>query len=362
MRKANVAIPAALAVALLASMAGAQTDSAPAKRYKVQPLNLRKEQLGTHAYTTAGRSRMQSGDCEGALDAFDAALRTTTEDPTLYRDRGLCHEKLGHPYPAIDDYSAYLTAMPEAPDADGIRQRLARLDEETTGRAQTAASSDDTDVPSVDTSVSVDSGGAQVTAAAAPPPHDKMEYVEYDPEAIKSPLRRGKGFSLAPIFAEHKWFFNGSSFGDGQTWSENIGVQLRYSVAAHGAFVLEVSYERFNSTDADAFLVSGLSSQLAYEIRFPLDPAYDNQLLLDPGLGYEHLVFDPANPAFTSASANGLVPRGRIGIRHLIRDSAALDFSLDVGVAKWFVASQQGGPSVSTTPLVALNVGVVWGL
>jgi tetratricopeptide repeat protein len=359
-----VAASAALAVTLLAGLVGAQDadpSSQPHKRYKAQPLNLRKEQLGTAAYTTVGRTRMRSGDCEGALDAFDAALRTTTEDPTLFRDRGLCHEKLGHPYPAIDDYSAYLTAMPEAPDAEGIRQRLARLDEETTGRAPAAANSDDTDVPPVDTSVTVDSGGAPA-AASAPPPHDKMEYVEYDPDAVNSSLRRGKGWSLAPFFAEHKWFFSGSSFGDSQTWSENVGAQLRYAIGPHGAFVLEAGYERFNSTDANAFLVSGLTSQLAYEIRVPLDPGYDNQVLLDPGIGYEHLVFEPSDPAFQSASANALVPRGRVGIRHLIQDEAALDFSLDVGVAKWFVASQAGGPDVSTTVLVALNVGVVWGL
>ena len=84
MRKGQAAIPAALAVALFAGVAGAQQDAPPEShaRYKVQPLNLRKEQLGTEAYTQAGRSRMRSGDCEGALDAFDAALRTTTADPT----------------------------------------------------------------------------------------------------------------------------------------------------------------------------------------------------------------------------------------------------------------------------------------
>ncbi len=363
MRKGQAAIPAALAVALFAGLAGAQQDAPPQKRYKAQPLNLRKEQLGTEAYTNAGRSRMRSGDCEGALDAFDAALATTTADPTLYRDRGICHEKLGHPYPAIDDYMAYLTAAPDAPDADGIRQRLGRLEEETTGRASASTSSDDSDVPSVDTSVSVGAEGARVSTAATTPPHDKMDYVEPDPDAINSPLRRGKGWSLAPYFGEHKWFFSGSSFGDSQTWSENIGLQLRYAITAHGAVVLEVGYERFNSTTADAFVVSGLSSLLAYEIRFPLDPGYDNQIHLDPGVGYEHLVFAPSDPAFQSAAANAIVPRGRIGFRHVMMETtAAIDVSLDVGVAKWFVASDGGGPDVSTTALVALNVALVWGM
>src|SRR5579863_3474445 len=125
MRKAMPAVAVAATLAFGDGVAGAQAE-AP-KKYSAQPLILEKEQLGTAAMTSAGRTRMRSGDCAGALDAFDAVLRTAV-DPTVNRDRGLCHERLGHTYPAIDDYRVYLTRQPDAPDAEGIRQRLVHLE------------------------------------------------------------------------------------------------------------------------------------------------------------------------------------------------------------------------------------------
>jgi hypothetical protein len=73
------------------------------------------------------RTRMAKGDCVGALEAFDAALRTSV-DVTVHRDRGLCHEKLGQPFPAMDDFRVYLTAVPDAPDSEDIRTRLNQLE------------------------------------------------------------------------------------------------------------------------------------------------------------------------------------------------------------------------------------------
>ena len=84
----------------------------PPGKYKAQPLNLTREKLGSEGLGQAGRTRMKNGDCAGAIEVFDAALRSSI-DSTLHRDRGLCHEKLGHAYPAIDDYRAYLTARPK---------------------------------------------------------------------------------------------------------------------------------------------------------------------------------------------------------------------------------------------------------
>ena len=101
---------------------------------KSQTLVLEKQQLGTAAFATVARDRMRSGDCAGALDAFDAAIAHSI-DASLRRDRGICHEQLAQPYPAIDDYRAYLTADPDAPDADGIRTRLANLEQQTTGKS-----------------------------------------------------------------------------------------------------------------------------------------------------------------------------------------------------------------------------------
>jgi tetratricopeptide (TPR) repeat protein len=367
MRKVLAAVSATLAfvaVATAADVAHAQDDPPRSTRnYKAQPLNLRKEQLGTAAYTSAGRARMRAGDCAGALTSFDAALETSNQDPTLHRDRGLCHEKLGDVYPAIDDYRAYLTDSPDAPDAAGIRDRLGRLEAETSGPSVTPNKNDDTDVPPVmaDASASVTVGGAPATASATS--RERLPYVDRDDDPLDAPLRRGKGFTLAPFFAEHKWFFSGSAFGDSQTWSESVGAQLRYSGGAVAALAIEVGYEHFNSsTSASPFVLAGLTSLAALELRFPLDAAYDNQFLLAPGLGYEHIGYSPTNPESPSFAVNGLVPRVRFGYRHLIEDAAAFDFSIDVGVAKWFVPSDVGSPDIPATALVAANVALVWGL
>ena len=106
-------------------------SQAPAKKWKATPLNLHE---GSSNFANVGRARMRAGDCDGAIDAFDAALETSL-DASIHRDRGICHEKLGHPYPAIDDYQEYLTANNDAPDADDIRLRLRRLQDQVSGRS-----------------------------------------------------------------------------------------------------------------------------------------------------------------------------------------------------------------------------------
>src|SRR5215467_2316668 len=131
------------------------------------PFQLQKEQLGSTAYGEAGRARMRRGDCVGALEAFDAAIRTSI-DPTLRRDRGLCHEKLNDPHPAIEDYRAYLTAMPDAPDADDIRDRLFRLEAQVGegGRSDAKATpSDEPEGDRVKTSSSSSSSGSGASGA-----------------------------------------------------------------------------------------------------------------------------------------------------------------------------------------------------
>jgi tetratricopeptide (TPR) repeat protein len=364
MCKVQAAMAVALAFGLVQGTARAQPDDAQReanRHYKPQPLNLRKEQLGTAAYTADARKRMAAGDCEGALTSFDAALSTSNEDPTLYRDRGLCHEKLGHPYPAIDDYREYLTDAPGAPDAEKFRARLTQLEDETSGPPPKAAANDDTDVPpaTASASVSVGSDGAQASAAATS--RDKLQYVDDVDDPLRAVLRRGKGFALAPFFAEHKWFFDGTSFGASETWAECIGAQLRYQVGPIGGFLLEAGYEHFNSTSLDPFTIAGLTSMLAFEFRLPLDAQYDNQLFLAPGLGYEHISFSPSDASFGSLAENAVVPRLRFGYRHLFEDAAAIDLSVDGGAAKWFVSSDQG-LSGSTTAVLAINVAIVWGL
>ena len=333
---------------------------------KQQPLILQKEQLGTAGFATVARARMRNGDCAGAIDAFDEAVKHSI-DPTLRRDRGLCHEQQGHPYPAIDDYRAYLTAEPDAPDAQSIQARLDRLDQQTTGRTSSSESNDDTSVLKASGSVSVN--GETTTESTAPPVRrDTMDYIEHDNDEMRSPLRRGKGWSVAPFFAERKWFITGTNFGDAQTWAEAVGLQFRYSFGHVSTLFLEGGYTRFNSTSATAglYTLQGMTSQLGLELRFPFDPEYDNQLIVAPGLGFEYWV-ETANVAGASSVDIGMImPRVRVGWRHMLAVSAALDLSLDAGVGKPATFSNPSnfpfGGTSDVDELVALNVGLVWGL
>jgi hypothetical protein len=278
----------------------------------------------------------------------------------------------------MDDLRAYLTAAPEAADGDDIRRHLISLEQSTLGY-----SSASTDVPGDvegGTSASASNRAGRVSVSAsttlADGSHDRMEYVERADDLLQTPLRRGKGYSLAPFFSEHKWGVSparialnrysnaGSSFGDKGTWAECVGLGFRYSFGASGALLIEAGYEHFNSTTVDLAVVSGLTSQVAYEWRFPLDAEYKNQLIFAPGLGYEHLVVAPGGAQSTSDSLGGFVPRARVGWRHLLAPSAGLDLSLDAGAVNFFAYRDfpfHGGGD-ATSALVALTFALIWGL
>ncbi|HTQ45388.1 MAG TPA: tetratricopeptide repeat protein [Polyangiaceae bacterium] len=364
------AIAVALALGLVVGGSGearAQTQGGAAQGKPQQPLILQKVQLGSAGYTTVARARMRNGDCAGAVDAFDEAVKHSI-DPTLRRDRGLCHEQLGHPYPAIDDYRVYLAAEPDAPDAQSIQARLDRLEQQTTGRSESSEANDDTSVLQGSVSVNGSTATASESATTTPVTRDTMDYVEHDNEQLRSPLRRGKGWSFAPFFAERKWFITGTNFGDAQTWAEAVGLQFRYSFGHVSTLFLEGGYTRFNSTAATAglYTLQGMTSQLGLEFRFPFDPEYDNQLIVAPGLGFEYWV-ETANVAGASSVDIGMImPRVRVGWRHMLAVSAALDLSLDAGFGKPAQFSNPSnfpfGGNADMDELVALNVGLVWGL
>ena len=140
-----------------------------------------------------------------------------------------------------------------------------------------------------------------------------------------------------------------------------MGGQLRYMVGPVGGLLLEAGYEHFNATSSDPFTIGGLTSQLAFEFRFPLDTDYDDQLFLAPGFGYEHIQFSPSSGELSSIDANAIVPRLRFGYRHMVGDNASIDFSADGGWAKWFVSTDQTN-GLSSSALIAANVAIVWGL
>ena len=326
------------------------------------PLNLQSTQLGSVGMASAARAKMRAGDCEAALDLFDQALLTST-DATLDRDRGTCHEKLGHPYPAMDDYRAYVTESPDAPDVAAFREKLERLEEDTSGQSRSASASND-DVPPPERIGASDSPFPPPDSSSktddAPPPDSVAD--EDAAAEMRSPLRAGKGFSLAPILGARKWLRDGASFGDKETWAESVGVEVRYSTAPHGAVVLDLEYEHFNSTALDTEVVSGFSSFLGYEFRFPLNARYDDQLTLAPGLGYEQLGFTPGDSSASAYSEGGLTGRLRFGYRHMIASSVALDLALEGGAAYFFKFDSAVDSHDSVAGLLGTQVAILWGL
>jgi hypothetical protein len=348
---------------------GTSVSGQPGK-YHLQPLNLHKETLGNEAFAAAGRARMRNGDCAGALDDFDLALQSGI-DATVNRDRGLCHERLDHPYPAIDDYRVYVTASPDAADAEGIRQRLQRLEMDVYHHSSASSDSPDEATPAGSSSHASPTITATATTASAtvaaddiPPKRDAMEEVEHDHDEVLSSMRSGTGFGLAPFFSEHKWITPGSSFGDSTTWSESVGLQVRYSVSRSSAFFLEGGWELFNSTTVAT--ISGLTSQLGYELRVPLDPLYNNQFLLGLGLGFEYLVYTPNIVSVSGTSAGVFVPQLRVGWRHMLTTSVGLDLALGFGITAKGLSTgsflQSAPGESSTVEILAANLGVVWGL
>jgi hypothetical protein len=360
MRRAPSVVLLGAVVGLCATGSVSRGDTPSAPKEKTQPLHIEKRNSGVDSLVQAGRTRMKQGDWKGALDAFDGALRVTF-DPTVARDRGICNEKLGYPFPAIDDYRAYLTQRPDAADADAIRQRLARLE----GNGD-ESDSPDAPPPSKEPRQAKGADGRSASEDPGEDPNgDKLGFSSRDDSIYTSSLRAGTGVGLYPFFAEHKWFSSaGGSFGDPSSWSESIGVGFRYSLNASGSLVVEAGYERFNTTDSGLVSYSGLTSLVAYELRFKMDPAYTSQLFLAPGVGYEHLSLASSDASVPSNQAGAIVPRVRFGYRRMIGHATSFDVSVDAGATEMFDYS---GPSLipngdPTLILVAANVAFVWGI
>ena len=224
----------------------------------------RDEAGGADAQIARGRAR--AGDCAGALAGFDAAISKTIE-PTLRRDRGLCHEKLGHPFPAIDDYRAYLTARPDAPDADQIRQRLAALEEQAGvggpssqsvkdsgddgGGSGSASANAGSGKAEASASVSLGGGGSSSSSSSSKESKARRDAAEEDgsggskgfdyyaaqekkaDDADNSALRYGEGFIFGAFLHFPRYFF-----GDGASSDAGYGVGATLRYALGGALTL----------------------------------------------------------------------------------------------------------------------------
>ncbi len=331
-------------LAIAAPPGGGGAASGPSK--SSSQFTLRREEAGGGDASVA-RTRARAGDCAGALPAFDAAINVTIE-PTLRRDRGLCHEKLNDPFPAIDDYRAYLSARADAPDADQIRDRLARLEEQVGVGAQSAASFQERDeslhaggsfsqgTQGGKASGSTGSSSSRARArrddavlgAKAGEPERGYDYYaareQIADAADSSPLRFGTGWIVGPFMMVPRYFV-GSGVQSSLAFA--VGATFRYAWTSSLTFISEVGFAGIGesgqpSSSGGPLLFAGV------EVRLPLDTWATNNIILGVGPGYEHYTI-----AGTKAAANVLAGRGRIGYRHVFGPTIGLEITADGGPA-----------------------------
>ena len=279
----------------------------------------------------AAEERLRAGDYAGALDAFDAALRTRI-DPELQRDRGVCHEKLGQPFPAIDDYRAYLTRRPNAADAEAIRARVTALETQVGIVKPGQPGVSDKSGAAVSTSIGGETDLSESTGGTGG--LDALEAKEQlEAQADASSLRRGTGLILG--LAVGGRYFTNSSFGG----AELAGIDLRYAFAASSTILVEVSFGHVNS-GGTATSLNGPGIMGGYELRIPFDSHVSDALLLGATFRYESL-----------SESNGYVysvlePEGRVGYRHVFGPSFGIEAVIDGGAA---FADVNGVANSSTT-------------
>jgi hypothetical protein len=349
-KRFTLVVSSFLVAALSAGIAEAQRGGASQKGGPGQSntqFSLRREEAGGASGTTA-RQRARSGDCAGALPAFDTAIRGTIE-PTLRRDRGLCHEKLGDPFPAIDDYRFYLTARPDAPDADQIRDRLGRLEEQVgVGGRSSQQVKDEPETAGASASVSVGTDGESSSSSSrkgargetGPRPGEQGKSYDYYASqerlaeaADQSALRYGTGWMLGPFLMLPRYLVGDKAPTDS---GFVVGAAIRYAWSPSLSFISELGYSGIGTAGS----VSALSGPLVFagfEYRIPLNQWASDQLFLGAGPGFERLTVSG-----TRVGINIFELRARFGYRHVFGPSVALEVAADGGPA-YFKAEEIDG-------------------
>lgn len=304
---------------------------------------LRREEAGGPNAQLA-RQRMRAGDCAGAIAAFDEAIRVTIE-PTLRRDRGLCHEKLDEPYPAIDDYRAYLMARPDAPDADQIRDRLGRLEAQV-GVGGPSNEKHDEDDKSLqawgDTNISLNESSsgestsskkkkkkneqAEVLGPKAGEQEHSYDYYRKQEDAAEAAasaaLREGEGFILGAYLMMPRYFFNKNGASD---LAYAVGLSLRYATGPTVTLIADLGYGGIGDVGTNGAL-GGPTVFLGAEARLPFTKYASDQIVLGGGLDYERLVVSGSK---LGSNLWGIRLRG--GYRHVFGPQFALEALVDGG-------------------------------
>jgi hypothetical protein len=356
------------AALLVSSAAGAQPgqNAPPGADRSNSQFTLRREGPGGPDADLA-RARAQAGDCAGALPLFDNAINRTIE-PTLRRDRGLCHEKLGHPFPAIDDYRSYLHARPEAADSDAIRQRLAALEGQSTESRGATGEDNNPELAGGNArasgSVSLGTGGASASGSASteshaiigPRPGEKAQDFDYYVEqeklndvAAHSALRNGTGLVLGPFIQMPRFFFGKGARSGALAWA--FGATVRYSTGPHLTLMGELGYGGIG-TEGEATSQAGVTVFGGLELRIPISRWASDHLLLRGGAGYERKVVSGTR------FINDLgLARFAFGYRHVFGPSIGLEALADGGPV--LIVPESGDTRING--VVGLSVALVVG-
>ena len=341
-KQAIVAATVLVAALAASEVAAQQPATRPPPRSSSQ-FTLRREEAGG-ADASIARSRARAGDCAGALPFFDAAVRSTIE-PTLRRDRGLCHEKLDHPHPAVEDYRAYLVARPDAPDADQIRERLARLEDQLGVGGPSAAPKEDepdraTASGGASARLSLGEGGMSASASTSGKgqkddepigpregePTRSYDYYAQEEKledmADRSPLRDGKGFILGP-YVHVPRIYLGENRDDQVGYA--VGGALRYSGSASTTGLAEIGYAGIG-TQGEASAKSGFMTFLGIEGRFPVAKYSGDHILIGAGGGYERL-----ERSGSRVVSDYFLARARVGFRHVFGPTLGFEMLVDGG-------------------------------
>jgi regulator of sirC expression with transglutaminase-like and TPR domain len=97
--------------------------------FQATALTLQATDLGPMIYrmlTNLKAAYVSTGDFARATRVIERLLQLTPDDPLQLRDLGAALVQSGQPGRAIDPLNAYLSARPQASDADVVRQMLDR--------------------------------------------------------------------------------------------------------------------------------------------------------------------------------------------------------------------------------------------
>ena len=92
----------------------------------------------------------------------------------------------------------------------------------------------------------------------------------------------------------------------------------------------EIGYVKVN-TGGTATSAGGPGLFLGYEARLALSKYMSDAFILGGGLGFERYAQSSSGIVF-----NALIPRGRLGYRHVFGPTIGLEFTGDVGLAYFF--------------------------